>query len=130
MLDVFRFTDHPNKTPALDRAVDSLLDHWVVRRPLGPCHFGIGTLFLQVEFPFLRYNLFHYVYVLSFYDPAKRDRRYLEALRLLQSKLDPRGRVVVERPHRRLAELSFCTAGRPSDLATTRYREIVKNLES
>ena len=129
VLDVFRFTDHLNQNPALDKAVDSLLDHWVVRRPMGPCHFGIGTLFLQVEFPFLRYNLFHYVYVLSFYDRAKGDRRYLEALRLLESKLDARGRVVVERPNRRLAELSFCVAGRPSDLARARYREIVKNLE-
>lgn len=128
-LDAFRFTNHVNKNPALDRAVDSLLDHWVVRRPLGPCHFGIGTLFMQVEFPFLRYNLFYYVYVLSFYDRARNDPRYLEALRLLESKLDARGRVVVERPNRRLAELSFCAAGRPSDLATARYREIVKNLE-
>ena len=73
VLDVFRFTEHVNTNPALDRAVDSLLDHWVVRRPIGPCHFGIGTLFLQVEFPFLRYNLFHYVYVLSFYDRARND---------------------------------------------------------
>ena len=129
VLDVFRFTDYANRNPALDRAVESLLDHWVVRRPMGPCHFGIGTLFLQVEFPFLRYNLFHYVYVLSFYDRAKDDQRYREALRLLESKLDVRGRVVVERPNRRLAELSFCAAGRASDLATTRYREIVKNLE-
>jgi hypothetical protein len=82
-----------------------------------------------VEFPFLRYNLFYYAYVLSFYDRAKDDRRYLEALRLLESKLDARGRLVVERPNRRLAELSFCAAGRPSGLATARYREIVKNLK-
>jgi hypothetical protein len=82
-----------------------------------------------VEFPFLRYNLFHYVYVLSFYDRAKNDPRYLEALRLLESKLDARGRVVVERPNRQLAKLSFCLAGHPSDVATARYREIVKNLE-
>ena len=129
VLDVFRFTEHVNKNPSLDRAVDSLLDHWVLRRPIGPCHFGIGTLFLQVEYPFLRYNLFYYVYVLSFYDRAKKDQRYLEALRLLESKLDARGRVVVERPNRKLAQLSFCAAGRPSDLATARYREIVKNLE-
>jgi hypothetical protein len=128
VLDVFRFTDHLNRNPDLDRAVDSLLDHWVVRRPMGPCHFGIGTLFMQVEFPFLRYNLFNYVYVLSFYDRAKDDPRYLEALRALESRLDARGRVVVERPNRRLAELSFCATGRPSDLATARYREIVKNL--
>ena len=129
VLDVFRFTDHVNANRDLDRAVESLLDHWVIRRPMGPCHFGIGTLFMQVEFPFLRYNLFNYVYVLSFYDRAKDDPRYLEALRILESKLDARAQVVVERPNRRLAELSFCAAGRPSDLATARYREIVRNLE-
>ena len=129
VLDAFRFTHHVNENPNLDRAVDSLLDHWVVRRPIGPCHFGIGTLFMQVEFPLLRYNLFNYVYVLSFYDRAKGDRRYLEALRLFESKLDARHRVVVERPHRKLAGLSFCAEGRPSALATARYREIVQNLE-
>ena len=129
VLDVFRFTEHLNTNPALDRAVDSLLEHWVVRRPTGPCHFGIGTLFLQVEFPFLRYNLFNYVYVLSFYERARGDRRFQEALRLLQSTLDARGQVIVERPNRRLAGLSFCAAGRPSELATARYREILRNLE-
>ena len=128
VLDIFRYTAHINGNPALDRAVDSLLDHWVVRRPLGPCHFGIGTLFMQVEFPFLRYNLFHYVYVLSFYERARRDKRYLEALRLMESKLDARGRVIVERPNRKLARLSFCAAGCPSVLATARYGEIVRNL--
>lgn len=128
-LDVFRFTERVNRDPCLDRAVESLLDHWVVRRPIGPCHFGIGMLFMQVEYPFLRYNLFYYVYVLSFYDRAKDDRRYLEALRALESKLDSRGRVVVERPHRKLADLHFCTPGRPSELATSRYREVLKNLQ-
>jgi hypothetical protein len=128
VLDVFRFTEHANREPRLDRAVESLLDHWVVRRPIGPCHFGIGTLFMQVEYPFLRYNLFYYVYILSFYDRARNDQRYLEALRHLESKLDAHGRVVVERPNRKLANLSFCAAGRPSELATGRYREIVKNL--
>lgn len=128
VLDVFRFTEHVNGDPRLDRAVESLLDHWVVRRPIGPCHFGIGTLFMQVEYPFLRYNLFYYVYTLSFYDRARDDQRYLEALHLLESKLDAHGRVVVERPNRKLADLSFCAAGRPSELATGRYREIVKNL--
>jgi hypothetical protein len=127
-LDAFRFTEHLNQNSGLDRAIESLLDHWVVRRPMGPCHFGIGTLFMQVEYPFLRYNLFSYVYVLSFYERARHDARYLEALHLFESKLDARGHVVVERPHRHLAGLSFCAKGHPSDLATARYREIVENL--
>ena len=113
VLDVFRITDHLHRNPALDRAVDSLLDYWVVRRPMGPRDFGIGTLFLQVEFPFLRYNLFSYVYVLSFHDRARDDPRHLDALRVLQSKLDARDRVVVERPNRRLAACPDTEYGRP-----------------
>jgi hypothetical protein len=128
VLDVFRFTQELNRNPCLEPAVESLLDHWVSRRPLGPCHYGIGTLFMQVEYPFVRYNLFYYVYVLSFYDQAKDDGRYLEALRVLESKLDNRGNMVVERPNRKLAGLSFCKKGGPSELATRRFRQILKNL--
>jgi hypothetical protein len=101
----------------------------VVKRPTGPCHFGIGTLFKQVEFPFLRYNLFYYVYVLSFYEQARHDERYREPLQVLQSKLDERGHVVVERPNAKLAHLSLCAKGHPSELATARYREILRNME-
>lgn len=128
VLDAFRFSEQPDRPPRLDRAVDSLLDHWVTRRPTGPCHYGIGTLFMQVEYPFLRYNLFSYVYVLSFYARAAGDPRFLDALRILESKLSEDGRVVVERPNRKLAGLSFCAKGHPSDAATDRYREILGNL--
>ncbi len=72
----------------------------------------------------VRYNLFYYVYVLSFFDRARTDERYREALDALTSKLDSRGRIVIEQ---RLAKLSFCAKGRPSELATRRYREILKN---
>jgi hypothetical protein len=128
VLDTFRFTDHLNKNSALEPAVESLLDHWTVKRPIGPCHFGIGTLFMQVEYPFLRYNLFYYVYVLSFYNYAKRDERFSEALSALQSKLDEEDKIVVERPHRSLGKFAFCRKGEPSELATRRYEEIMKNV--
>ena len=126
-LDAFRFTPLLNAEPALDRAVDFLLEHWVIRKPIGPCHYGIGTLFHQVTFPFLQYNLFYYVFVLSFYDAAKRDPRFLDALSVLQSKLRD-GQIVVERPHAKLAKLDFCKRGEPSELATKKYQMIIRNL--
>ncbi len=126
-LNAFRFTDLLNKEQALDRAVEFLLRHWTTRTPLGPCHYGIGTLFMQVEYPFANYNLFVYVYVLSFYDSAKRDKRFLEALGIFKSKLVD-GQVVVERLNRELGGLSFCKKGEPSDLGTARYHDILKNL--
>ncbi len=126
-LNAFRFTDFLNREEALDRAVEFLLSHWTTRLPLGPCHYGIGTLFMQVEYPFSNYNLFIYTYVLSFYDRAKTDPRFLEALHVLQSKLAD-GKIVVERVNRKLADLSFCKKGAPSELATLRYQEIIANL--
>ena len=126
-LDAFRFTQYASADARLGRAVSFLLGHWETRAPLGPCHYGIGTLFHQVNFPFLTYNLFYYVYVLSFYDSAKRDPRFLDALSVLQTKLREGG-IVVERPHAKLADLSFCKKGEPSELATRRYRELIARL--
>ncbi len=126
-LSAFRFTSHLNQDHRLDQAVEFLLNHWTIRIPIGPCHYGIGTLFQQVEYPFGNYNLFIYVYVLSFYDRAKKDPRFLEALALLESKMSD-GQIVIERVNRQLASLDFCRKGQPSELATRRYLEIKHNL--
>lgn len=127
-LNIFRFSDYLNKECALDKAVDFLLEHWTIRKPIGPCHYGIGTLFMQVEYPFRNYNLFVYVYVLSFYNQAKKDKRFLEALETLESKMVD-GQIVVERIVPKLAGLSFCKKGKTSALATKRYHEILQNLQ-
>ena len=126
-LSAFRYSEYLNREPALDRAVDFLLEHWTIRKPIGPCHYGMGTLFMQVEYPFRNYNLFIYVYVLSFYNRAKQDSRFLDALKTLQSKMIDE-KIVVERVNRKLGGLSFCKKGQPSELATMRYHEILKNL--
>jgi len=126
-LDAFRFTGLLNRDVRLDQAVQFLLNHWETRVPLGPCHYGIGTLFQQTTFPFSTYNLFYYVYVLSFYNAAKRDRRFLEALDVLRKKCID-GQMIVERPHLKLRALSVCQKGEPSVLATERYLEIQKRL--
>ncbi len=126
-LNAFRFSEYLNTEPALDRAVDFLLEHCTIKKPIGPCHYGIGTLFMQSEYPFGNYNLFVYVYVLSFYLRAKDDPRFLEALKALESKMVD-GLFVVERVNPKLAGLSFCKKGQPSILGTRRYEEILKNL--
>ncbi len=124
-LDAFRLAGLDRETK-LDGAVEFLLNHWVTRKPLGPCHFGIGSLFMRVEYPFLRYNLFNYVYVLSFYERARKDVRFREALQTLNSKV-VEGKVLVENPHRKLSDLSFCRKGFPSDAATDHYKVILRN---
>lgn len=124
-LDALRLAGLTVSAPA--GAVELLLEHWVSRAPLGPCHYGIGTLFLQVGYPFAGYNLFHYVHVLSFYAQARHDPRFREALAALESQLVD-GQIVVGRVHRRLADLVFCRQGEPSELGTARYQEVLANL--
>jgi len=126
-LDAFRFTKYLNASVELNRAVEFLLRHWDTKAPLGPCHYGIGTLFMKLEYPMVRYNLFHYVHTLSFYDVAKRDRRFIEALAALEGKLVD-GMVVVESTNKKLAGYDFCKPGAPSALATARYREVLRNV--
>ena len=126
-LDLFRYAPGSAQENALDNAVEFLLAHWVTRKPLGPCHYGIGSLFMQVEYPFRNYNLFYYVYVLSFYEKARRDDRFMQAFEALRAKTR-RGQMVVERVVPKLANLVFCKKGEPSELATRRYREILQNL--
>lgn len=126
-LNAFRYTDWLNKDATLDDAIEFILAHWVIRRPLGPCQYGIGSRFMQVSYPFRDYNIFLYVYVLSFYDKAKGDSRFLEALAALESRLVD-GQIVVERVVPKLASLSFCAKGKPSALGTKRYHEILANL--
>ena len=127
ILDAFRFSGYLNNEPALDKAVEFLLEHWVIRKPIGPCQYGMGKLFMQVGYPMEDYNLFRYVYVLSFWNKAKNDERFLDALKALQNKLVD-GKIVVERNSPKLYKLSFCKKGKPSELATKRYFEILENL--
>ena len=132
-LDAFRlagFHAGTQKVSDLDRAVETLLDHWTVKTPVGPCHYGMGSLFMQVEYPFLRYNLFYYVYVLSFYEKARKDERFKAAMSALNQKLDKQGRMIVERPNRKLGNLEICKKGKPSAAATERYLQIIQNVGS
>lgn len=127
-LDAFRYAGMNDGSQDLDQAVETLLNHWILRIPIGPCHYGIGNLFMQVEYPFLRYNLFYYTYVLSFYPKAQKDKRFAEAFAALSKKLDVQGRLIIERPNHKIAQLQLCRKDEPSAAATERYHEIVANI--
>ncbi len=130
VLDAFRFRRNGrNDVARLNRGVEFLLRHWETRLPLGPCAFGIVSRFLRVEYPFLRYNLFHYVYVLSHYPKVRRDRRFREAHQELARRLLD-GKMRVEAPHQAWQDSSFARRGQVSELATARWREIERQLRA
>jgi hypothetical protein len=130
VLDAFRFRRNtPEQEERLGAGVDSLLRHWQSRAPLGPCHFGIGSRFLQVEYPFWRYNLFYYVYVLSHYPGVREDERFADALDRLATHVSDAGEITVDAPPREWRRYAFARKGEASELATRRWQEIRANLE-
>lgn len=128
-LEAFRFTALANTSGVLDQAVEFLLAHWTSRAPLGPCHYGIGSRFFQISYPLAEYSLFSWVQVLSHYERARSDPRFLEAFAALEAKLVD-GQVVPERVSPSFAGLAFCKKGTPSALATRRYQEIRARLSA
>lgn len=58
VLDAFRYTHDREQMETLKQASEFLLAHWEIRQPISPCHYGMGTLFMQTEYPFRGYNLF------------------------------------------------------------------------
>jgi hypothetical protein len=129
VLDAFRFRyNNPKEIKKLNQSVDFLLQHWEIRQPVGPCYFGIGSRFLKIEYPFLRYNLFYYVYVLSFYEKARNDKRFQEALSYLKDKIK-NDKLIPENPHKAWQEFIFARKGQISELGTKRWIEIKNNIE-
>ncbi len=129
VLDAFRFRNNSaSDLKRLNKGVDFLLQHWDIRQPIGPCKFGIGTTFMKIEYPFLRYNLFYYVYVLSFYKTAKKDKRFLEAYHTLREKII-NDQLIPENPHKAWAEFDFAKKGQVSEIGTKRWLEIKSNID-
>ena len=129
VLDAFRYRDNSAEDlNKLNKGVDFLLQHWEVRQPIGPCNFGIGSTFMKIEYPFLRYNLFYYVYVLSFYDIVKNDKRFLEAYDQLKHKAQ-NDSLIPENPHKAWKEFDFARKGQISEIGTKRWIEIKNNLK-
>lgn len=121
VLDALRFVPELRAGHAVvDAAVESLLSHWETRAPLGPCHYGIGSTFLRLEYPFVRYNLFLWTEVLSHFERARGDDRFAAAVAELEAQLDDEGRLIVRRPHRGLGGLHLCTKDQPSRRGSAR----------
>ena len=127
VLDALRFRKTLVASDAAQIAVGSLLEHWGIKRPLGPCRYGIGTRFMRVEYPMFRYNLFFYVYVLSFYPNAADHPAFHEAFDALSLKLRD-NQMVVEHCRKGLESLALCQAGLVNPRATGRYADILQNL--
>lgn len=130
VLDAFRFRDNsPDDDAILGRGVDSLLRHWEIREPMGPCAFGLGSRFRQVEYPFWRYNHFYYVFALAHYRSARSDPRFGEAVATLREHVDDQNRIIIDAPPHDWRSYDLARKGPSQGPATQRWREIEQLLK-
>lgn len=71
--------------------VESLLHLWETSKDRHPYMFFMGTDFRKLKAPYIWYDILHVVEVLSQFDFARRDARFLEMLDLVNSKADAEG---------------------------------------
>lgn len=127
VLDAFKHREYSRKeNEKIDEAVLFLLKHWETKKPLGPCEFGIGTQFMKTEYPFIRYNLFYYLYVLSFYEKAKKDKRFKEAFKMLKAKETEKG-IQIEHPNKNWKNILFSESNQ-CDISNIKYKQLIENI--
>jgi len=84
------------KSAAARNGVEGALALWASRKTHKAYLFGMGTDFLKLKAPFIWYDLLHELEALSRYPAARQDHRFLQMIRLLESKADREGRFYPE----------------------------------
>ena len=74
--------------------------------------------------PVLAVQPLYYVHVLAHYQRAHADGRFAEAVRELSAHVNAAGEMVVDSPPRGWQSRSFARKDLPSELATSRWRQI------
>lgn len=128
VLDAFKFRNNSSKDIIqLNKGIEFLLNHWITKKPLGPCEFGIGSSFMKTEYPFIRYNIFYYSYVVSFYTNALKDKRFLEIIKALKINETNTGIKIIN-PHKSWRNILFKDSYE-CELANRKYLEIMQKIK-
>jgi hypothetical protein len=80
------------KSAAARSGLEGALTLWASRKKRKPYLFGMGTDFGKLKAPFVWYDLLHALEILSRYGAARKDARFKQMVRLLESKADSGGR--------------------------------------
>ncbi len=96
MLSVLAHIPELRKSEAAKTGVETLLSLWENSRQEHPYMFFMGTDFRKLKAPLFWYDILHVLDVLSYFEWARRDKRFKQMLDLVESKADGDGRYVPE----------------------------------
>jgi hypothetical protein len=115
--------------PRLHSAIDVLLTHWKRRmEPFRPYGFGIGTDFLKLRYPAVKYGILRVLDVLSLYPYAVKSPEYNDMLSIVMHKAAC-GRYTPESVSRSYAAFDFGQTKIPSRWLTFLIRRLQKRTE-
>ena len=96
MLKVLAQTPEMQNSKSAKIGTESLLSLWDKSKKLHPYMFFMGTDFRKLKAPLFWYDILHVLDVLSHFKWAKKDKRFNEMLKIVESKADTDGRFVPE----------------------------------
>ncbi len=96
MLSVLAYLPEMRNSEAAKTGVETLLSLWENSRQEHPYMFFMGTDFRKLKAPMFWYDILHVLDVLSYFEGARRDKRFRQMLDLVESKADDDGRYVPE----------------------------------
>jgi len=106
----------PNKEA--DIGIETLLSLWENSREQKPFLFKMGTDFRKIKVPFIWYDILHVTDVLSHYPQVWSDNRFLEMIKVIESKADENGRYKSESIWTKWKGWEFCQKREPSRWVT------------
>jgi hypothetical protein len=85
---------HASKSAKI--GVETLLRLWEESKELHPYMFFMGTDFRKLKAPLFWYDILHVLDVLSHFEGARKDKRFKQMLKIVESKADEEGRYTPE----------------------------------
>jgi hypothetical protein len=99
-------------------AIEAQLSHWQHRRGRKIFMFGIGRRFQKLEYPHIWYNILHVMDVLSCFESAREDKRFLEMLTAINTKQQENAGFIPESIRNAYPDWDFSQKKKPSPWLT------------
>jgi hypothetical protein len=121
------FPEHKD-SPAARTGVECLLNCWETSKERHPYMFFMGTDFRKLKAPFIWYDILHVADILSQFDYALKDPRFIEMLNLINAKADKNGLFTPESVWKAWEDWDFGQKTKPSPWLTFLVHRINKRV--
>lgn len=129
VLKLFSAIPEKRDSKETNKAIDVLLGLWEHRKKVKYFLFGMGTDFKKLKAPLIWFDILHVADVLSNFDKAKNDKRFLEMVDIIPGKADENGLYKAESAYRAWKDWNFGQKKESSAWITFLVYRIMKRMK-